>query len=195
MDSITWDTVAAHSCLGRRTGKWGTEGSGEHSRVGVAAQWMGPRPSRVLTALLCFCPVSVPCKPLPRKPVGVGGCGIQSTAHGDPFLSPTWREECQLGSWRVGAGVGAGDGWTRRKGCPIALRAPDDNVPTLLSISVRLPEICGECLSEDVEPPPTTPTPPPPRRRRRRRKKRVRFSLHGEVYTIKDTEEGRYHVG
>lgn len=130
--------------------------------------------------LLRFCPVYAPYKPLPTEPVGVGGGGIQSTAHGDPFLSPTWREECLLGSWRVGAG----DGWTRRKGCPIPLWASDDKVPKLFSVSVRLPEICGECLPEDVETPPTTPTPP------QRPKKRVRFSFHDEVYTIEDTQKG-----
>ncbi|XP_044092746.1 uncharacterized protein LOC122899224 [Neovison vison] len=61
------------------------------------------------------------------------------------------------------------------------------------NLSCCCTEICGECLSEDVEPPPTTPTPPPPRRRRRRRrKKRVRFNLHDDVYIIEDTEETPY---
>lgn len=57
-------------------------------------------------------------------------------------------------------------------------------MPTLLSLSMRLPAICEELLPEDVEPPTTAPAPPRPP------KKKVRFSLQDQVYTIGDTDEG-----
>lgn len=59
---------------------------------------------------------------------------------------------------------------------------------TLLSISMRLPAICGELLADEAEPPTTTPAPP------QRRKKRVRFSLHDEVYIFKVTDGGTLEI-